>query len=277
MWKEAYRVGIDSIDQQHIELFRQAEQLMGAINSHTDKEKFKEIIAFLKEYVVKHFHDEEEYQASIHYPDIESHKAAHRDFTNMVLEYEKKLTISGYSLSVVKELAGILTAWLIYHVADADQKIAGKAITSVSNDTTYLSSFLSGAFDVLEKMAGLNSKSMEQSGIQGGTVSGDIFVKIGLVSGDNKDVIFGFSKELAFKLTEIMTSCAPDSADELVCSMLGELANIASGNAATSLSQSGIPCDITTPYVTLQPLPTDLVADRTTIHTGIGELEIVIF
>ena len=124
MWKESYRIGIDLIDRQHEELFRATDTLVRAIEANADKQTFRQTITFLKDYTVRHFHDEEAYQASIHYSGMEDHKKAHRKFTGIILDYERRLVESDFDIRIVKDLAGTLTAWLIYHVADADQRIA---------------------------------------------------------------------------------------------------------------------------------------------------------
>ena len=126
MWKESYRLGVDRIDEQHIELFRMTEELIRAIERRTSTEAYQKALGFLKDYVIYHFADEEQYQASIGYSGLAEHQKEHREFTSTVLDYEKKLEANGYDLATLKDLAGMLTAWLIYHVADTDQKIVDR-------------------------------------------------------------------------------------------------------------------------------------------------------
>lgn len=64
----------------------------------------------MKDYVIYHFRDEEAYQASIHYSDIEAHKQEHRQFTQAVLDYEKRLKENGFEEKTMKDPAGTLTA-----------------------------------------------------------------------------------------------------------------------------------------------------------------------
>ena len=84
MWKERYRVGVDLIDDQHQELFKRLTNFIKIIqNDMPWEEKMEEVnetLGFLSEYVVYHFDDEERYQEEINYPDIETHKEAHRVF-----------------------------------------------------------------------------------------------------------------------------------------------------------------------------------------------------
>ena len=275
MWKESYRIGIDLIDRQHEELFRATDTLVRAIEANADKQTFRQTITFLKDYTVRHFHDEEAYQASIHYSGMEDHKKAHRKFTGIILDYERRLVESDFDIRIVKDLAGTLTAWLIYHVADADQRIAkGDTGAGLTLAQSFLNIFSDSALDVMEKMAGFSANDIEEQFVSNKRVQGDIFVEIGLIGDLKGRIIFGFSKELAFKLIEIMTFVEPAEIDELVCSALAELSNITCGNAATALTEHGRVCDIKTPVVTAEP-PCGLI-DGMVLQTNVGGLEIVV-
>ncbi|OUP67642.1 hypothetical protein B5F11_17230 [Anaerotruncus colihominis] len=275
MWKESYRIGIDLIDRQHEELFRATDTLVRAIEANADKQTFRQTITFLKDYTVRHFHDEEAYQASIHYSGMEDHKKAHRKFTEIILDYERRLVESDFDIRIVKDLAGTLTAWLIYHVADADQRIAkGDTGAGLTLAQSFLNIFSDSALDVMEKMAGFSANDIEEQFVSNKRVQGDIFVEIGLIGDLKGRIIFGFSKELAFKLIEIMTFVEPAEIDELVCSALAELSNITCGNAATALTEHGKVCDIKTPVVTAEP-PCGLI-DGMVLQTNVGGLEIVV-
>ena len=275
MWKESYRIGIDLIDRQHEELFRATDTLVRAIEANADKQTFRQTITFLKDYTVRHFHDEEAYQASIHYSGMEDHKKAHRKFTGIILDYERRLVASDFDIRIVKDLAGTLTAWLIYHVADADQRIAkGDTGAGLTLAQSFLNIFSDSALDVMEKIAGFSANAIEEQFVSNKRVQGDIFVEIGLIGDLKGRIIFGFSKELAFKLIEIMTFVEPAEIDELVCSALAELSNITCGNAATALTEHGKVCDIKTPVVTAEP-PCGLI-DGMVLQTNVGGLEIVV-
>jgi len=277
MWKESYRIGIDRIDQQHIELFRMADALLKDIEENAQPEKFHEAISFLKDYVVFHFKDEEAYQASIGYAGIKEHQKAHRDFTNSVLEFESRLENSNYDIKVVKDLAGTLTTWLIYHVADADQKIAGKHLeTQMVKDASCFERFVGSIKDVMQKMAGIDLAALHTNLLQKKEVQGDILVSLEVTGEVPGQAIFGFSKELAFSLIEIMTFTTPDTIDELVCSALAELSNITGGNVVVELSEGGINADIKPPVVDASSLSwkASKTTDCAVIETGHGSLEV---
>ena len=83
IWKEKYRVGVPLIDEQHEELFRRVTDFVETLRSAGEWEqkipKVNETLAFMKDYVVTHFHDEEAYQQKIGYPGFEAHRKIHND------------------------------------------------------------------------------------------------------------------------------------------------------------------------------------------------------
>ena len=48
MWKESYRLGIDRIDEQHIELFRMTEELIRAIERRASTEAYQKALGFFE-------------------------------------------------------------------------------------------------------------------------------------------------------------------------------------------------------------------------------------
>ena len=251
MWKDSYRLGVDRIDNQHIELFRMTEDLVNAVKDGASVETYQKVLGFLKDYVIYHFRDEEAYQASIHYSGLKAHQKEHQQFTKTVLDYEKKLTENGFGLKTMKGLAGTVTAWLIYHVVDTDQKIISgdKAVAEEKFIDHYVDLFSNSALEVMESMAGIDRSGMKLQVINPYRPEGDIFVKIPLVGDLAGEVVFGYSKELALGLLASMTGMELTELDELVQSALCELTNISCGNAATALVGRGLTCDIKPPVV----------------------------
>lgn len=255
MWREEYRLGIESIDKQHIELFSMVEELLEVIKKdkeRTEKEKYANSIKFMKKYVVKHFYDEEKYQESIHYSGIKEHKAAHRDFTQKVLEYEERLKETDFSREMVKEFSGMLVTWLIYHVAGEDQKIIKKELEREKDLNNLLEPLRVSTLDVLEKMTGIKREEIEENKKNNMQIGDDILIKVGLVGNCNANITFGFSKRFAFELIKLMTFMEVQEIDELVCSALAEMANIISGNVTIALSRQGVDCDIQTPVIKIK-------------------------
>ena len=277
MWKESYRLGVDRIDEQHIELFRMTEELIRAIDSHASAEAYQKALKFLKDYVVYHFADEEQYQASIGYAGREEHQKEHREFTRTVFDYERKLKANGYDLATLKDLAGMLTAWLIYHVADTDQKMGAreKAVYGQKHFGRCVELFSESAAEVMETMAGFDRSSIRLRTVHNHQMQGDVFVEIELVGEVTGKAVFGFSKELALYLVNTMTMMELTEIDELVQSALCELTNISCGNAASELAQRRISCDIRPP-VTCDGTSCGTGVNGVCVDTAAGGLEVVV-
>ncbi len=283
MWKESYRLGVEHIDKQHMELFRMTDELLNALETGTGgkTDTFRDTIAFLKDYTVKHFRAEEEYQASIHYSGLEEHKKEHRKFVKTVLDYEKKLEAENYSVSTLKDLAGTLTAWLIFHVADEDQRYAGhsrEVHKNAEKEDSYASIFADSAFEVMETMAGVKKETITPvEGQLSETESGEnVVISIGLTGEEEKQIRFCFSKKLALNLILAMTSMELAEVDEVVESALSEITNIACGNASILLSEKGISCDITTPSISSEDAAKLPHAQRMQVDTDAGEMEVLV-
>ncbi len=88
----------------------------------------------MKEYVVFHFSDEEEYQEQINYPLTEIHKQRHTQFKESVGSYADRFEKEGLTEELVKEFGGKLMTWLILHVQAEDQKIGEYVQSKGGND-----------------------------------------------------------------------------------------------------------------------------------------------
>jgi len=98
--------------------------LTGILTKNFSKDdKVKETMAFMKDYVVDHFNEEEAYQAKINYPELEAHKKAHASFKEGIENYVKIFEEEGFNEDRIQEFGGKLMTWLIMHVAGMDQKI----------------------------------------------------------------------------------------------------------------------------------------------------------
>ena len=275
MWKNSYRIGVERIDQQHMELFRMTEDLVNAVKNGADVETYQKALAFLKDYVIYHFRDEEAYQTSMQYSGLEAHREEHRQFTQTVLNYETRLTENGFDEKTMKDLAGTVTTWLIYHVVDTDQKIVSgeTAARQEKHFEQYADLFSHSALDVMETMAGLDRESVRIREAVPYQPQGDLFVKIPLVGDLQADAVFGYSKELALHLLQSMTGMELTELDELVQSALCELTNISCGNAATALVKRGLQCDIKPPVVS-GGFTWDGSGSGVRIETAFGWLEV---
>ena len=121
-WKPQYSVQIASIDGQHQNLFRLAEELYAAMASGQGKAALAKILDRLVQYTTVHFAHEERLMNQHNYPDRNAHVAEHRKLTQQVLAFQKDFE-SGKALMTV-EVLHFLRDWLSHHIAQSDQKYA---------------------------------------------------------------------------------------------------------------------------------------------------------
>jgi len=125
-WKDEYSIGVDSVDEQHKELFEIANRSYDLLRNQliTDKYgKIIEIIDELKNYTIYHFKEEEEYMQAIGYKKFLSQKVAHNDF----LEKMDNIDVEQIDDGQNEYLIGILdfvSEWLVEHILKEDKLIA---------------------------------------------------------------------------------------------------------------------------------------------------------
>lgn len=128
LWKEKYKLGVKTIDDQHRELFDRVGAFVETVRKPVEwSEKVdavNETLAFMKDYVVSHFRDEEAYQREVGYPGRAGHARIHQEMVAYVAAVSEEFENNGYSQALMQHFSGRLLAWLINHVASEDQKIA---------------------------------------------------------------------------------------------------------------------------------------------------------
>jgi hemerythrin-like metal-binding protein len=249
MWKEELRIGVDAIDEQHKALCRKTEELLRELNSSAadHKQKCIDAIVFLKGYAVRHFADEEAYQEKIGYKGLEAHRKLHAGFVQAVLLHEKNMTASDFAEKDVKAFTGMLVAWLLYHIADSDQKIthepAQEKILHEHNDIVCY-----GICDTLNKMAGYDVRGMTVVSEHTETFADAVSVEVGLKEDVTGYIVLVYPVSFVKKFIGTIMGFEPDMIDELEISALYEVSNIIIGTICRQISRDmNIVCDITTP------------------------------
>ncbi len=123
-WSERFSVGNEKIDLQHKKLFSTLEDHLNACKEHKGMEEISNTLNFLAKYVVTHFNDEEKYMAQIGYPDLENHKAIHREFVTEVQGIINNVNTNGASLSSIIDINKKLNDWVVNHIMKTDMKYA---------------------------------------------------------------------------------------------------------------------------------------------------------
>lgn len=126
--KDEYKLGVDTIDEQHQKLFEIAEQVYQTLKNEFTPDKYDNIIHILKElkeYTKTHFKDEEDYMKEIGYKKFFSQKIDHDDFINK-LENIDLDAIDENQDEYLMNLLEFLNNWLVSHIVEKDLDIVKK-------------------------------------------------------------------------------------------------------------------------------------------------------
>ncbi len=131
-WNDDLAVGYPKIDHQHQELIQKFNEFLDACHSRRGKDHLTELYRFLDEYVILHFHDEEELMLKHNYPEAKEHREQHREFTDRVAELRQDLEKSGPTIHVLIRTNKALLFWLTTHIKKIDVKL-GQFLTELAN------------------------------------------------------------------------------------------------------------------------------------------------
>ena len=115
-WTEDLATGVDTIDNQHKELFQRINNLLEACTRGKGKEEVKKVIGFLEDYVVTHFSEEEKYMVKFEYPETASHKKQHLEFMDNFLSLKKQFDEEGPGVHIVVITNNLIVEWLKNHI-----------------------------------------------------------------------------------------------------------------------------------------------------------------
>ena len=125
-WKDEYKIGVETIDNQHKKLFEIANRAYELLKNDTYIDKYDRIVQILeelKEYTKFHFRSEEEYMESIGYKRLLSQKVAHNDFIDKI--YSINLSeIDENQDEYILEILDFIVNWISVHILENDMLIA---------------------------------------------------------------------------------------------------------------------------------------------------------
>ena len=129
-WKNDYNIGVEIVDKAHKQLCSILNRLIDNLqwgDPQSNKRTCMEAIKYLKDYTIKHFAEEEEYQKSIGFHGYAKHKQMHDNMRDIVIPaLEREMESKDYSLASIKHFTGAYAGWFMHHVLIDDQAIVGK-------------------------------------------------------------------------------------------------------------------------------------------------------
>jgi hemerythrin len=116
-WKDAFRLGIPSVDAQHEIFFELLSDLSMGLADRQGEARLRAVLAELERHAREHFAEEEEYMAALDYPELESQRLEHRKF----LEQLAGLELSGPG---ARSVLSLLRSWLLEHILGTDMEFS---------------------------------------------------------------------------------------------------------------------------------------------------------
>ena len=121
-WNDEYLIGVESLDQEHRDLFAWVNELNAQLARREDKSRIEETLGEIHAHMAAHFALEEKFMRDTNFPNYDRHKREHERFLSNiveVLEDFRKEPGLGYSETVMAELKH----WIISHVLTSDQEL----------------------------------------------------------------------------------------------------------------------------------------------------------
>lgn len=122
-WTENLTVGVDTIDSQHKGIFSRVNNLLSAMAQGKGRDEVSKVIAFLADYVVKHFRSEEELMVKNNYTGYPLQLVEHAQFIKDFSGIKKEFEPSGVTPHLAIQVQQRLCNWLTNHIGNEDKKI----------------------------------------------------------------------------------------------------------------------------------------------------------
>ena len=124
-WTQDMAVGIETIDEQHKELFKRISDLLQAIREHRCKSEIDGTIKFLDDYARFHFGEEEKRMLDAGYDGLGEHRKHHAVYLNNINELKElasqpRVQGASYELSVTTNQ--VVVDWIVDHIMKIDRK-----------------------------------------------------------------------------------------------------------------------------------------------------------
>jgi len=119
-WSDELSVGVELIDEQHQEMFRRINRLLGALSEVRGTAELCRTVDFLTDYVHSHFETEEAYMTGNAYPGRQEHMQQHEYFRGEVAQLRARAEQEGPTEKLVVFAQELLVDWFTRHIRGTD-------------------------------------------------------------------------------------------------------------------------------------------------------------
>ncbi len=121
-WDESFSVGVVQMDRQHKRIIDMINQLLRDPAANVSSETVSEILTKITKYSQEHFATEEEILEQHGYPELSSHKKAHRAFRKKAVAF--CLDTMDRQTSVPADVLHYLKEWWTQHILTVDMRLS---------------------------------------------------------------------------------------------------------------------------------------------------------
>ena len=118
---EAYKIGIDSVDQEHCFLIGIYNDLVGKINDKGTAALIDSVIKKLFDYADYHFASEERVMISTDFPGIDPHRRQHESFVRSLNDIVTEQT--GDKAADLRRVVAFVGSWIRGHILVTDKQL----------------------------------------------------------------------------------------------------------------------------------------------------------
>jgi len=125
-WTQELSVGVEEIDNQHKELYRNVDLFFEQIRKGGGNGNLANLFTYLETYVATHFSLEEKYMTKFYvngrgYEDEKAHVAQHRAFMRDFTAYREEFLENGPTPPLVAEFQKWILNWMVGHFGKTDR------------------------------------------------------------------------------------------------------------------------------------------------------------
>lgn len=121
-WNDDFKIGIELIDEQHIQLISYFNDTAALVHNGYTKETVITVLETLVLYTIEHFTSEEQLMKTHKFPEIDSHIAEHTAFFQKTHEFVRRLTHKN-EVDFLPDLVMFLSTWITNHIKNVDIKL----------------------------------------------------------------------------------------------------------------------------------------------------------
>jgi hemerythrin len=117
-----FKLGIETVDQEHVKLVNMLNAVHRLVSEGKKAEAIEYFSLTLARYVGTHFAHEEEFMASIGYPQLPEHAQIHENFKKSFMQSLPRLAT--YDEAAFRAALTDAFTWIINHIGRTDRKYA---------------------------------------------------------------------------------------------------------------------------------------------------------